>query len=229
MKKKPIDFMIFDFETLDSRSWKSMVLSFGCIVGYWEDLENININKLLSNGTELYFDIKNQGRYNRVYSKDTLDWWKRQSKEAQDVFKTKEKIDLKDFPDLFTDICFKNGANKDTAFFVRGKDFDAVIIHSIFDYFNKPLPYHHFNLRYVEDMLPVYKCNLKDIRSIMEAATGNSYLKDFNDYCNKKYNLQKHNAIHDCARDIIQLYYGITKSPEEINDLYQEVGMSYLG
>lgn len=211
---KPVDFVIFDFETLDTRSWKCKVLSFGCIAGYWEDIESGNIEALLKNGTEVFFDLKTQNNYDRVHSQATIDWWKKQPIEAQNSFKNKEKVDLNTFPELFTNICYENNINKNTIIICRGTDFDAVIIHSIYDYFEKPIPYNHFNLR--------------DIRSMLDVAVGSSYLKNFNDYCNKKYGLQKHTALHDCARDIIQLYYGISKTPEEIDILYKTVGMKYI-
>lgn len=211
---KPVDFLIFDFETLDSRAWKCKVLSFGCIAGYWEDIENGDINKLIENGTEVFFDLKTQSNYGRVHSQETINWWKKQPIEAQNSFKNKEKVDLNTFPELFTNICYDNNINKSTIIAARGCDFDPVIIHSLYDIFDKPIPYNHFNLR--------------DVRSMMDVAAGSSYLVGFNDYCNKKYGLQKHTALHDCARDIIQVYYAMTKSIEEIDELYQSVGMKYI-
>ena len=90
------DWLIFDFETLSDTPWDATVLSVAYIAGNWADLKlDMDINNFLAKGEELFFKVKGQEEYSRRPSAGTIDWWKKQTQEAQDrVFKNPNKIEL---------------------------------------------------------------------------------------------------------------------------------------
>lgn len=215
-----MDWLIFDFETLHNVSWNATVISLACITGKWsevtfENIEQTGIDFLKERGMELFFDIKTQKQlYNRVISDETVTWWKQQSKDAQQrVFhNTHTKHDLEKLTELFTEYCVKHGVNKNTKVFLRGPDFDHTIMCSIYQFFDKNLPYNHWNLR--------------DIRTILDVIVGTSYINKFNDYCNTKFDLVAHDALHDCIRDILQASYALQTNSELLVEDYRKFNIN---
>lgn len=208
------DWLIFDFETLSDTPWDGTVLSVAYIAGKWEDLTlDTDIDKLVSSGEELFFKVKSQTEYGRKPTQGTIDWWKKQPQEAQDrVFKNPNKIDLSELIPKFNEYCRKKGVNKDTKVMLRGPDFDHTIMASIYKHFDNTLPYNHWNLR--------------DVRTILDVIVGSSYIYKFNDYCSEKYGLIAHDALHDCARDILQVAYSLTVPSKELKEDYAQYGLT---
>lgn len=211
------DWLIFDFETLSDRPWDATVLSVAYIAGNWSDIAlDTDVDKLIESGEELFFKAKNQGDYGRSPTQGTIDWWKKQSAEAQDrVFKNPNKIDLSEIVDKFSAYCKRVGVNKDTKVFLRGPDFDHTIMATIFAGFEKPLPYNHWNLR--------------DVRTILDVIVGNSYIYKFNEYTSAKYGLIAHDALHDCARDIMQVGLSLMSNSKELKEDYKQYGLTLYG
>lgn len=216
-----MDWLTFDFETLHNVPWNANVISLACIAGNWDEvtfeaIEKNGIDPLLERGMELFFDL-NQKKYNRVVGEETVEWWKKQSPDAQArVFKnTHTKHDLTKLVELFTEYCVKHGVNKNTKVFLRGPDFDHTIMTSIFDELEAKLPYNHWNLR--------------DIRTILDVTVGSSYIYNFNDYCSKKYNLVAHDALHDCMRDIMQTSFALQTDSKLLVEDYSKHGLKLYG
>lgn len=218
-----MDWLIFDFETLHNVPWNATIISLACIGGKWSEItfdkiEQYGLDNILNRGMEMFFDIKTQKtNYERVVSDETVNWWKQQSEEARNrVFhNTHKKYDLEELVTKFTEYCQENGVNKDTKVFLRGPDFDHTIMLSIFKHFDKPLPYNHWNLR--------------DIRTVLDVICGNSYIYKFNDYCNKKYNLIAHDALHDCVRDILQVSYALQHDSSVLAEDYKKHNLYLKG
>lgn len=214
-----MDWLIFDFETLHNVPWNTSVISLAFIAGNWdevtfESIEKNGIDFLKERGEEYFFDLKNQKTaYDRVIGEETKKWWESQSKEAKDrVFRNNhEKHDLSKLPELFSEYCKKHGVHKDTKILLRGPDFDHTIMLSIFGYFNRNLPYNHWNLR--------------DIRTIVDVVAGSGYIFKFNDYCNTKFDLVAHDALHDCIRDILQVSFVLQNDSSVLKEDYKKYGM----
>lgn len=211
------DWLIFDFETLSDTPWDATVLSLAYIAGNWTDLKlDMDINTLLNSGEELFFKVKGQEEYGRKPSAGTIDWWKKQTQEAQDrVFKNPNKIELLEMADKFDNYCKRMGVNKDTKVFLRGPDFDHTIMATLYKQFGRPVPYNHWNLR--------------DIRTVLDVIVGNSYIFKFKEYTSAKYNLIAHDALHDCVRDIMQVGLALIVPSEELKEDYNQYGFKLYG
>lgn len=211
------DWLIFDFETLSDEPWDATVLSLAYIAGDWADLElDTDVDKLIGSGEELFFKLKSQTEYNRKPTQGTIDWWKKQSQEAQDrVFKNPNKIDLADMLDKFDAYCKRMGVTKDTKVFLRGPDFDHTIMVTIYKHFNRNVPYNHWNLR--------------DVRTVLDVIVGNAYIFKFKEYCEAKYSLVAHDALHDCARDILQVGLSLKVPSKDLKEDYKQYGFTLYG
>lgn len=78
---EPLIHLMFDIETLGVRS-NSVVLSLACVPFSFEKRECFL--DYVQKGFFVKFDVKEQIKvYNRVFSQDTIDWWKKQDKEVR--------------------------------------------------------------------------------------------------------------------------------------------------
>lgn len=95
-------------------------------------------------GDSIYIKIDKQSclDYGLVVDADTVDWWMRQSKEAQEYFLTTEDrvslpqalLDFNDFFEFKTDYVWGNGIN-----------FDCAILRNAYKATELPLPWSYFN------------------------------------------------------------------------------------
>ena len=211
------DWLIFDFETLSDIPWDATVLSVAYIAGDWKSLSlDTDIDALLDSGEELFFKVKSQDAYGRKPSAGTIEWWKKQSQEAQDrVIKNTNKIELIELADKFDDYCKRMGVNKDTKVFLRGPDFDHTIMATLYKKFDRPVPYNHWNLR--------------DVRTVLDVIVGNAYIFKFKEYTAAKYNLIAHDALHDCVRDILQVGLALMVPSADLKADYKQYGFKLYG
>jgi hypothetical protein len=108
--------------------------------------------------------------------KNTLKWWKEQSREARfEVFENKDRECIKDVLLSLTDF-IKNCKNV----WANSPNFDCVIIENVYKKLNLEIPWKFWNLR--------------DTRTVY--ALANLGLKDF---CSKN---TAHNALEDCYSQI---------------------------
>lgn len=132
------DIMI-DLETL-STSPNAAVLTIGAIKfdPFNNELENPSCEKFyvkvdIDSCDELELDVSN----------DTLDWWSKQSKEAQEeAFSTEGRIHIREAFNKFYKFCW--GAKR---VWSHGAAFDTVICENIFRKLNKAVPWSFWEVR----------------------------------------------------------------------------------
>lgn len=162
----------FDIETLDVIP-EAVVLSIGAAKFNLEEDETYDDIK---DDEERCFyaviDIQAQLDVGRLISADTLQWWMKQSRDAQQVFFDSKYSAERGLTDL-TEFC------QGTSYaWGNGNMFDNVIIRSLYNSFEMDYPYH-----YVRDM---------DLRTLKIAA-GSPKVKVVTE------SLTKHNALDDAV------------------------------
>ena len=195
------DFIIFDFETLSTDVKTAPIISFGAIVGNWGD----SVESLKSNG--FYCNVKTTKQltdYGLKPMKSTLDWWLKQSEEAQSIMKAKDKIDLDEALDKFTQYCTDNAVNNETNVWIRAPHFDNAIISNLYEKV--------YGERNWLDKFPLNHWKVRDTRTFCDIVYNvkNGYAPNRQELF-EQYNIVEHNAVDDCIKEYLQLnqYFSI--------------------
>lgn len=186
--------LIFDIETLGTDS-NAVILSMACIK---IDLENKpSYQEMIDNAFFVKLDAKDQmTRLNRTSSRSTMDWWAKQC----DIVKIKsfvpssDDVKAEDAIELFRDWVKENDTDKKEWIFARG-NLDQIVLDALSDSLQVE-PIFFFN-------------RWRDVRTAVDFLTGtiNGYCKvpDFDPQAH----VRKHDPVHDCAYDGMQLLYGV--------------------
>lgn len=85
---------IYDFETMSQDPHTGAVLSFAML--NWNPKKLYTYSELVDSAAYIKFDVKEQvEKYNRVITKETVEWWSKQNKEAQKVIApSKEDVSI---------------------------------------------------------------------------------------------------------------------------------------
>jgi hypothetical protein len=155
-------------------------------------------DELVSLGAEYKFDAKEQAH--RHVQKSTIDWWKKQGAEASRVLSpTPNDLPYNNVIGLINDYLSDKDVTRNTVWFSRGP-IDYYIMRHI----------HCIDNKEDEDTLPWKFWNLRDSRSFTHGICGNRRGKI--DLPNGMLNgFIEHNALHDCAADIIRIQYMFEK------------------
>lgn len=182
--------LVVDLETLDTIP-TSVILSFGCSLFAFEE-KNADFEHYIKTGFYTKLSPIEQIKSGRTTDQGTIDWWKKQGKEAQKVLiPQKTDITLRECLLQFTD--YLNNSrydHKKSYCWCRGASFDWPIIEDAFRQYKLKLPYNGWKIR--------------DIKTAIDIMAGAD---------NGMYNLKngtppafiKHDSLHDCALDILRL------------------------
>ena len=194
------DFLIFDYETLSNKPLSAPVISFGAIIGNWEDIHLDSREEVLATikrleSQSLYQTIKTKSqveKYGLVVNAETVRWWSQQGDFAKQMLEAKDKIDVEDHCQHFVDWCIARGLTQKTMVYIRAPHFDFTIMDNIFSKVGLPIPFNTFKVR--------------DVRSIIDAVYGttNGYIPNFKETL-VDLDLHEHFAVHDAIKDLIQL------------------------
>lgn len=206
---------VFDFETL-GKGADVALLSMAVVPFRFEDILRQNMERppqerfsqLLEEGFYVKFDVEDQVRnYGRRIDKGTVKWWGEQGKEARKVLKpSKKDLKLKDAMESFSEYCEQVGILSDSQMYCRGQDFDAPILDSLYDAVGIDKPIRYWNYR---DVRTVIQCWTFDRRGQIEDV---GYEDIF----------VKHNALHDCAAAVCDMYEAFTVLPELLQEVMIE-------
>jgi hypothetical protein len=128
--------VMVDLETYDTKP-TSLVLSIGAV-----RFDPMN----LSGPSEPFYVVLNheqQIERGRTVSERTLDWWAKQSAEAQEVLQA-PRMDVSQGLEFFADFVNKE---PDTCVWGNGADFDNVILASLYNSFGMQQPWKYSNSR----------------------------------------------------------------------------------
>ena len=200
-KQMPCDFLIYDFATLDTNS-SSAIISFSAIAGTFNNIENRNTYNIL----DLYFQTKPQIKtYNRTTNAATIEYWKSLPKNISDYISSQEKLDLAELAKQFTEF-YQKHCNSYTKIFVKDKSFDPLILQSIFQEFNTPIPYK-------------YNYYIKDITTLIDVCIDSHKLDKLGNIVTDKYKDIPNTSLSNCYIDILKTYYALTKTEQEIENI----------
>ena len=146
-----------------------------------ELLAHVNSNKALF----LRLDCYEQYKQDRTRSQDTLDWWQKQSEEAQNlVFSEQNNVTVDEAKTKLVKFMKKH---KPQRIYTRGPHFDYVILCSLF------AEYPEFEKAFVH-------WNVRDFRTIVEFHTNKATVKTEHE------GFIYHHPTHDAVRDAIAIW-----------------------
>ena len=175
------DFM-FDIESLDTKP-SCVVLSIG-LTGFnvKDSHSGIPLAEYFPMGTKDYRD--EQIMLGRTVSKDTVEWWKQQSKQAQRVFKVSSGRKIPDMLTQIADLITGDNVCKDPNIWGNGPDLDNAAIASLFELYDITVPWKFYQNR-------DYRTINKEHGHIAKRIPHNG---------------TKHNALDDAIRQTHQLH-----------------------
>lgn len=178
-----------DIETLSHRE-NAVVLS--CALTYFTTDKTYTFEELVENTCFVKFNAKEQiNKYKRGISQSTVDWWKRQSKEAKDISLKPYETDLSLLDGVSKLIEYKKKYSKGSEIiFCRGS-LDQFVLTDLFEQLEIPQLFDYYQYR--------------DFRTAIECLKDNSE----KGYCPvSNLDLKKvipHHPVHDNCRDIMML------------------------
>lgn len=185
--------VIYDFETLHTNPLIGVVVS----LAYLEFDESrfidspYSYDELVNLCGMVKFDVEEQvTKYNRKISKDTIEWWMKQDKEARKMLEPSDQDISIDH--LFQLLRHINIQDADKVY-TRGNTFDPVFILSILNSMGK------------DDPVPYWK--MRDTRSLIDGMTyghdiSNKFVPD-----DVKDKFIAHDPRHDVAMDVYRIQY----------------------
>jgi len=194
--------LIYDFETLSQDMFNGVVVNIAAM-NYTEERfthDPYSYEELLDKCSVMKFDVKEQvEKYGREIEKETLNWWKKQSAEAQKCLSpSDEDVSIKE---LYPFLIDKHDAPQCDKIFTRANTFDPIIVRTIFD-----------NIGIEKDPTPWW--TIRDTRSYLDAFLWGSGHKNSFIPEEVKDKFIHHDPSHDIAMDVyrmqsvIQLVHG---------------------
>ena len=179
---------IYDFETMSQDPHTGAVLSFAML--NWDPKKQYTYTQLVDSAAYIKFDIKEQvEKYNRVITKETVEWWSKQNKEAQQVIAPcKDDKSITELHSFYFDNMpdYKGGL-----IYTRRNTFDPVFMTSLMEVTGEELPYKWWDVRdtisYIDGL-----AHGSDIR--------NNFIPD-----DLKEAFVAHDPRHDIAMDVMRI------------------------
>jgi hypothetical protein len=186
--------LIIDFETLGNGSETDSFIVVDISYLFFDITQSEKFDDLVERAVRCKFLLDEQREIGWKAEKDTMEWWKTQSKEALAELKSTDgAMTLSDFTSKFKSDVSKHKVKRAWS---RGTDFDFPILKRIF--------------REVDDNInKVFKySSVRDIRTYMDVM-GNFELKDLGAIppTAEGVNFIKHDSRHDVAMDVMRLQY----------------------
>ena len=186
--------IIYDFETLGQNPDSAPVVSFAILEYDPEKFltDPYEFYQLVNDALFIKFNVKEQIQtYNRIAEKDTINWWKDQSKEAQKgLIPNENDLSIAAFKDI---LLGNFQCHKVKHVFTRGNTFDPIFLKSILGCSNQ------------EDPFPWW--TIRDTRSFIE---GLSYGSDIDNRFipdGLTDAMIAHDPVHDIAMDVMRMQY----------------------
>ena len=197
--------VIIDFETLGTVP-NAVCLSLGMAVIDADAIDPDNLQESFDNivktGMHWKLDVSSQVKdYGRAIQADTVAWWGTQGESASAVLKPMSTdILISDLPDKINQYLKDSGYTKGKCY-TRGM-IDSTWLQSLCVDVNQDV-----NIKWWD---------YRDVRTFVDCMTGstNGYLPK--DMSFNPTGLIKHNALHDCALDIVQMYIAAVYEPDDL-------------
>lgn len=210
--------LVFDLETLDNKP-TAVILDIAAVIVDLND-PPLSFEGLLQGAKTFYVKLNATNQKGRTISNDTLQWWSKQSKEAQAALKpTAKDVDLSDGLTMFYTWLQTSGFDfKNDLAYCRGASFDFAVVsdacHRLFD---------TWGMGY--SMFPCAFWNQRDIRTALAHSLAYPALRKMPVAKGVFDNFVKHNSQHDVCKDAyllttaLSVSLGQTELPTENFDL----------
>ena len=187
---------MFDVETLDTESTTVILSAALC---YFDAAKKPSFEQLVEDSVFVKFDVQEQIRMGRSSSKDTMDWWKEQVPHARkkSLIPSDEDISARLGIEILHRYIEQHDPEQQCTFWARGS-LDQMCIDSLTRSIG------------MEVIAPYWAW--RDVRTAVDCLCGTTrgYADvDFEGF--NRYNVIKHDPVHDCALDAMMLMYGKEK------------------
>jgi len=187
--------IIYDFETLGQRPTSAVL----CLAAlrFDEDRylgeEPYTYKELLDSAKFIKFSVREQAEFfGRGIEKGTIDWWKQQSKEAQELVKeTDNDRPLDEIVPFFQNLIVN--PSQIGKVYTRGNTFDPIFLDSILTNLKSPELYNWWTVR--------------DTRSMIDGLSFGSGLKNSFMVPGLEESFIHHDPIHDIAMDVMRMQF----------------------
>lgn len=158
-------------------------------------MEKTTMKELVDRGLYLKLRVKDQIESGRFVCKDTLQWWRKQSPEAQEILKpSPSDVRLESALDIIIDYLEKLDFDKKKGFVhCRGIQFDFPLVQNAYR-----------TLGRLEDM-PFNSWNLHDTKTFIRTLTCDKFANYTLDDPSVMNGYHGHNALHDAALEILKV------------------------
>lgn len=185
--------LIYDFETLSQNQYNCVVVNIAAM-NYTEDRFLTNpyeYDELVEMCNTLKFDVQEQvEKYGRHIQKSTLDWWKKQSKEAQKcLIPSDEDVSITELYDFMV----KHKAATVDKIFTRSNTFDPIIVQTLL---------HDIGMK---DPAPWW--TIRDTRSFLDGLLYGSDISNKFIPEDVKDKFIGHDSRHDIAMDVYRMQH----------------------
>jgi hypothetical protein len=186
--------IIIDFETLGNGQERDDFIIVDVSWLHFDLKQTFTFDDLVSKARRIKFDINEQFELGWRAEHDTLEWWKKQDKEAvKNIKPSSEDQSLSEFIEKFN-ADLKRYSPK--YLWSRGNDFDLPILKRIYrtmgDNINNKIPFN----------------SASDVRTALRVASNFTLKWDgFIPPTGKNVNYIKHDSKHDIAMDVLRLQY----------------------
>lgn len=182
-----------DIETTGTES-DAAVLSVALV--YFDETKQYTFEQLIDNSCFVKFNLKEQIKnYKRTVEKETLDWWKKQCKIAQEIslMPSDNDVTVKEGIKILRQYAKDNSVNEKELIWTRGS-LDQIVLDSLFRSAGEE---HLFKYSHYRDM--------RTAIDLLKETSKGGYCEVLDLDMNKVF---KHTPVHDCALDVMMLLYG---------------------
>lgn len=184
--------LIYDFETLSQDSVDCAVVSMAALVFEMRKLERgeYDYDSLLESVKFQKYDVEDQVKnYNKKIDPDTIEWWKKQGKEAVKKLKpSPEDISIVESIKLITEFVLQNDIHY---VFTRNNTFDPIIVQTTAKATGTKVPYACWKIR--------------DTKSFIMGLTYEMDIRDDFIPPGLEEKFIKHDPRHDIVMDVMRL------------------------
>lgn len=197
--------IIIDIETLSQDTSKGIVLDFAATYFDFDKVESFS--NIINDPARSFYsklDVSEQREKGRTTEEGTINWWMEQDKEViKRTLPSKEDQTIDEFLYSFKDWLDKVPKyNPKTAiFYCRGQSFDFPFLKSLILDSTSFMKDNNIDPRF----WPCSFWNQRDTRSILCTLWGNTRITKGVLHKSEINLFQKHNSLHDIARDIVSL------------------------
>ena len=184
---------LFDIETLDTES-TTVVLS--AALTFFDPTKKPSFEQLVEDSVFVKFDAKQQMKDGRTSHKETMEWWSNQSETAKEksLKPSEHDVSAAQGLEILSRYVEKHDPEQQALFWARGS-LDQMAIDSLARWYD------------VEKIAPYWAW--RDVRTYVDTVCGttNGYAEvDYPGF--NRYNVVKHDPVHDCALDAMMIMYG---------------------